>query len=103
MVEQLREIHRQLAESLVRLGSDQGQRVRIPLAAASYWRPLGIWLLARYAGRQDGRALRHGPESGSRSGKRPAAAYGTEQAEVAGRARFRRDRNCFVLVRLAGD
>ena len=64
LVAQLRQIHRELAEGLLRRAATQENEFGFRLAAARDRRSFAFRLLARHGGRQDGWAVCDGPESG---------------------------------------
>ena len=71
----------------------RGERLRLRLAAAPDRRSLALRLLAGHGGRQARRAVRHGPEPRGRRAERAARAAGAGETEMAGRARYGRDRD----------
>ena len=103
VVVQHRQVHRLAAEGVLRRRGDEGERLRLRLAAAPDRRSLALRLLAGHGGRQARRALRHGTEPRRRRAERAAGAEGAGETEMARRARHGRDRDGDVLARLAGD
>src|SRR5439155_345514 len=85
-------------EGLLRRRCQQRKRLRLQLAAARHRRSFAFRLLARYGGRKNGGAVRHGAEPGGRRFQWPAGTQSSRQTEMAGSSRHGRDRDCFFLA-----
>ena len=100
-VVELRRLHGEPAEGLVRRRGAPRERLRLRLAPADLGRSLAPGVLARDGGRPDGRSLRHGPESGRRRAECRARTARARPAQVARRARHGRGRDRVLLEGLA--
>ena len=101
LVVSFRRLHRLAAQGVVRRGGDQGERLRLRLAAEADRQPLALLDDAPRARRRSRGPVRDGPEPGGRLPALGASATRAGQAEVAGRPRHGRDRDRDVLARLA--
>ncbi len=101
-VVELRKLHRQPAEVLVRRQRHEGKRLGLRLPAARHRRSFAFRLLARHAGRQDGRLFIMGQNPAVGAPMRACNASAVE-AEVAGGPRHGGNRDRFLVVQLAGS
>ena len=102
LVEQFRQVHRQLAEGVLRRRRHEGKQLRLRLASARHGRPFASRLLAGNGQGKHRRTFRDGPESRRRRAEFAARTQSAGETQVAGGAGHGGDRNGFVLAGFAG-